>query len=233
MLATQAHERVLGVYLHAHRLHVDQLGEDVGDPIEEGARQHRALDPLALRVLLDLERPACCLEASARNVDSVLDVVEQPSRQRLDVLIESGDYLLSILNDILDVSKIDAERLDILPTAEEIPLILERLVAFWGPRADEKGVTLILDIQPTTPAFVLVDALRLRQVLFNLVGNALKFTDEGSVSVIAKATPNGEGAVLLHIAVADTGMGIAPDLLPQLFTRFTQGEESEVRRFGG
>jgi signal transduction histidine kinase/ActR/RegA family two-component response regulator len=154
-------------------------------------------------------------------------------KARLDVLIDSGEYLLSILNDILDVSKIDAGRLDILPAAEEVPLFLERLVAFWGPRADEKGVSLILDIKPSTPPFVLVDALRLRQVLFNLVGNALKFTDAGSVSVTAEATPNGEGAVLLHLAVTDTGMGIAADLLPQLFTRFTQGDETEVRRFGG
>jgi signal transduction histidine kinase/CheY-like chemotaxis protein len=161
------------------------------------------------------------------------DETDPAQKARLDVLIDSGEYLLSILNDILDVSKIDAGRLDILPAAEDMTLFLERLVSFWGPRADEKGVALILDIKSSAPAFALVDALRLRQVLFNLVGNALKFTEEGSVSVIAEATPNGEGATLLHIAVRDTGMGIAPDLLPQLFTRFTQGDETEVRRFGG
>jgi CheY-like chemotaxis protein len=112
-------------------------------------------------------------------------------------------------------------------------LFLERLVGFWGPRADEKGVALILDMKPGLPAFALIDALRLRQVLFNLVGNALKFTDQGSVSVIADAMPNGEGAVLLHIAVKDTGIGIADQHLPQLFTRFSQGDESEMRKFGG
>ncbi|MGZ6018029.1 MAG: ATP-binding protein [Phenylobacterium sp.] len=161
------------------------------------------------------------------------DETDASQKARLDVLIDSGEYLLAILNDILDVSKIDAGRLDILPAAEDMNQFLQRLVGFWGPRADEKGVALILDIKPSTPGFALVDALRLRQVLFNLVGNALKFTDQGSVSVIAEATPNGEGATLLHLAVADTGLGIAPDLLPQLFTRFTQGDETEVRRFGG
>ncbi len=161
------------------------------------------------------------------------DETDPAQKARLDVLIDSGEYLLQILNDILDVSKIDAGRLDILPAAEDMNLFLERLVSFWGPRADEKGVALILDLKASTPAFALIDALRLRQVLFNLIGNALKFTDQGSVAVTAEATPNGEGAVLLHIAVRDTGMGIAPDLLPQLFTRFTQGDESEVRRFGG
>jgi two-component system, sensor histidine kinase len=161
------------------------------------------------------------------------DETNPTQKERLAVLIDSGEYLLSILNDILDVSKIDAGRLDILPAPEDLPLFLERLVGFWGPRADEKGVALVLDMKPRVPAFALIDALRLRQVLFNLVGNALKFTDTGSVSVIADATPNGEGAVLLHIAVKDTGVGIADQHLPQLFTRFSQGDESEMRRFGG
>ncbi|HZZ33964.1 MAG TPA: ATP-binding protein [Phenylobacterium sp.] len=161
------------------------------------------------------------------------DETNPTQKERLAVLIESGEYLLSILNDILDVSKIDAGRLDILPVAEDLRLFLERLVDFWGPRADEKGVGLILELKPGMPDFVLMDALRLRQVLFNLVGNALKFTDQGSVSVIVDAMPNGEGAALLHIAVVDTGIGIAEQHLPQLFARFNQGDASEMRRFGG
>jgi signal transduction histidine kinase/ActR/RegA family two-component response regulator len=161
------------------------------------------------------------------------DETDAAQKERLAVLIDSGEYLLSILNDILDVSKIDAGRLDILPAPEDLPQFLERLVGFWGPRADEKGVALVLEVAPGAPAFALFDALRLRQVLFNLVGNALKFTDQGAVTVTANASPNGEGAVLLHLAVRDTGIGIAADSLPQLFTRFTQADESEMRQFGG
>jgi len=161
------------------------------------------------------------------------DETDPAQKERLAVLIESGDYLLSILNDILDVSKIDAGRLDILPAPEDLRLFLERVASFWGAAADEKGVALVLDIADSVPRFALVDALRLRQVLFNLIGNALKFTEHGAVEVIAKAMPNGEGAILLHLAVRDTGMGVAAEHLPQLFTRFTQGDESEVRRFGG
>jgi signal transduction histidine kinase/ActR/RegA family two-component response regulator len=161
------------------------------------------------------------------------DETNPVQKARLDVLIDSGDYLLSILNDILDVSKIDAGRLDILPAAEDMRLFLDRLIGFWGPRADEKGVELLLEMAESLPAFALIDALRLRQVLFNLVGNALKFTEHGAVTIAADAMANGEGAVLLHIAVRDTGMGISAENLPQLFTRFTQGDESEVRKFGG
>jgi CheY-like chemotaxis protein len=147
--------------------------------------------------------------------------------------MDSGDYLLSILNDILDVSKIDAGRLDIMPAPEDLRLFFDRLVGFWGAGADEKGVALILTVADTVPSFALVDALRLRQVLFNLVGNALKFTEAGCVEVSVDAMPNGEGAALMHLAVRDTGMGIPPEHLPNLFTRFSQGDESEVRRFGG
>jgi CheY-like chemotaxis protein len=94
-------------------------------------------------------------------------------------------------------------------------------------------VALILNVADSVPNCALIDALRLRQVLFNLVGNALKFTEAGSVEVIAEAMPNGEGAALLHLAVRDTGLGISPDHLPNLFTPFSQGDESEMRGFGG
>jgi len=161
------------------------------------------------------------------------DEIDPAQGDRLDVLIESGEYLLSILNDILDVSKIDAGRLEINPAPEDPRLLLERLVGFWGARAAEKGVRLDLQVAGSVPACVLVDALRLRQVLFNLVGNALKFTEAGSVQITAEAVPDGADAVLLHLAVKDTGAGIAPDHLPVLFERFSQVDESEVRRFGG
>jgi signal transduction histidine kinase/ActR/RegA family two-component response regulator len=161
------------------------------------------------------------------------DETDPAQKERLAVLMDSGEYLLSILNDILDVSKIDAGRLDILPAPEDLRAFFDRLVGFWGAGADEKGVALVLEVADSVPDFALIDALRLRQVLFNLVGNALKFTETGSVSVVARAVPNGEGAVLLHLTVRDTGIGIGAEHLPGLFTRFSQGDESEVRRFGG
>ncbi len=160
------------------------------------------------------------------------DETDPKQKERLSVLIDSGEYLLSILNDVLDVSKIDAGRLDITPAPEDLHQFLGRLVSFWGAQADEKGVALILDMADSVPQFAMIDALRMRQVLFNLVGNALKFTEAGSVTITAKATPDGEGATLL-VSVSDTGIGIAPQTLPHLFTRFSQADDSEVRRFGG
>jgi len=152
---------------------------------------------------------------------------------RLEVLIDSGEYLLSILNDILDVSKIDAGKLEMVTAAEDLHGFLHRLVSFWAPRAEERGVTLELKMSPAVPAAVFVDALRLRQIMFNLIGNALKFTDTGAVEVIAEAAAWDDDSVRLHLSVRDTGPGIAAPHLPHLFDRFSQADESEARRFGG
>ncbi len=151
---------------------------------------------------------------------------------RLDTLVESGEYLLSILNDILDVSKIDAGKLEITPRPEDLRQFLNHTVGFWGARADEKGVALRLEVEGAVPRGVMMDALRLRQVLFNLIGNALKFTEAGSVTLKAEATAP-EGASLVRLTVIDTGPGIAAEHLPTLFDPFRQGEESDARRAGG
>ncbi|MBW8814963.1 MAG: response regulator [Caulobacterales bacterium] len=161
------------------------------------------------------------------------DEADPVQAERLDVLIESGEYLLSILNDILDVSKIDAGKLEIALAPEPLRPFLQRLVSFWGARADERGVALSLRISEAVPDAAMVDALRLRQVMFNLLGNALKFTDAGSVELVADAAPLNDGAVQLRLAVRDTGPGIPEHNLPHLFDRFSQADESEVRRFGG
>ena len=153
--------------------------------------------------------------------------------ERLDVLIESGEHLLSILNDILDVSKIDAGRLEIVTAPENLRHFLERVVGFWSARAGEGGVALGLTIADDAPEWVQVDALRLRQVLFNLIGNALKFTEAGSVRVAAETAQWDADTVHLHLAVRDTGPGIAASHLPTLFDRFSQVDESEIRKFGG
>jgi len=153
--------------------------------------------------------------------------------ERIDILIESGEYLLSILNDILDVSKIDAGRLEIVTAPEDLRRFLERVVGFWSARAAERGVALGLMLADDAPQWVEVDALRLRQVLFNLVGNALKFTEAGSIQLIAEAAQWDADTVHLHLTVRDTGPGIATHHLPTLFDRFSQVDESEIRRFGG
>ncbi len=145
----------------------------------------------------------------------------------------SGQSLLAVLNDILDLSKIEAGRmeLDIQPFA--LADTVQDVVSLLAVRAEALGLGLTLQLPPGLPPVLRGDASRLRQVLFNLVGNALKFTESGEVRVVLAHQALADGRVGLTIEVHDTGIGIAADALPRLFTRFSQADSSTARRYGG
>jgi signal transduction histidine kinase/ActR/RegA family two-component response regulator len=142
---------------------------------------------------------------------------------RLQTLTDSGEYLLSILNDVLDMSKIEAGRLELAFDPYDLPRLLGQVAEFWRPQAESKGLALHLRLDESLPVLVKTDAVRLRQVLFNLIGNALKFTDTGSVTLAARAGPEREGRARVFISVIDTGPGIPEEILPRIFDRFTHG----------
>jgi len=148
-------------------------------------------------------------------------------------LRSSADTLLAILNDILDFSKIEAGQLAL----EEIDFSLERLVEdavqLFLVRAAAKGLTLSASIADGTPAFVRGDPTRLRQVLFNLVSNAIKFTEHGTVEVCAWSPEEDEGGITLRFEVADTGIGLTPEQQGRLFEAFVQADASTNRKYGG
>jgi len=217
--------------LEAARDHAVSERAAADDAREEARRANRAKSNFLATMSHEIRTPMNGVLGMAHLLKR--DETEPHQIERLDVLIDSGEYLLSILNDILDVSKIDAGRLQIVEGVEDLHMFLDRLVSFWGARADEKGVGLVLNLHDSVPEFVRMDALRLRQVLFNLVGNALKFTNEGAVELTAETRPKSKHAVWLHVAVRDSGLGIAPEHLPMLFERFAQADDSEIRKFGG
>ena len=161
---------------------------------------------------------------------SPLDAVQQRQAQ---LIRSSGQSLLAVLNDILDLSKIEAGRmeLEILPFA--LVDTVQDVVSLLAVRAEALGLSLILQSPPDLPPVLCGDASRLRQVLFNLIGNALKFTEHGGVRVELSHRPLVDGRISLLIAVHDTGIGIAEGELPRLFTRFNQADSSTARRYGG
>ncbi|HEV2751165.1 MAG TPA: response regulator [Gemmatimonadales bacterium] len=167
-------------------------------------------------------------------VELLLDTeLTTDQRRALELVRSSAEALLTILNDVLDFSKIEAEHLEL----EEIPFDLQKLlhstVGLLAVRAREKHLELITDIGMEFPSLVRGDPTRIRQVLTNLIGNAIKFTDEGEVVVRAVATPSGENAVRVEFAVRDTGIGISREQLTSIFQEFTQADASMTRRYGG
>ncbi len=154
----------------------------------------------------------------------------------------SGESLLEIINDILDFAKIDAGKLELAPADFAPRTLVEDLLELLAPRAQERGLEVSFREEPGLPAVLHGDALRLRQVLTNLVANAIKFTERGEVVVDLRrcappqgAAAEGEGArrVWVEFSVRDTGIGIPEDVQPRLFSAFTQGSSGMARRYGG
>lgn len=149
----------------------------------------------------------------------------------------SADSLMRVINDILDFSKLEAGRMDVEPVWCNPQEIVEDVAAFFQFQAADKGLMIDCDIAADLPASVRVDPIRLRQILANLLANAVKFTPNGEIRVRVgyRSLPPQEGKPcgLLHFSVSDNGIGIDPKVLPRLFTPFTQADSSYARRFGG
>jgi len=145
----------------------------------------------------------------------------------------SADSLLGIINDILDFSKIEAGKLSIEPLPFDLRNAVEEVAEILEPRAAEKEIDLIVHYTPGTPHRLIGDPGRVRQILLNLAGNAVKFTSQGHVLVTVRTQSCEDGMAVLTIAVEDTGIGVPADKLDMLFARFQQADSSTTRKFGG
>lgn len=145
-----------------------------------------------------------------------------------DILVQSTDELMALINDVLDFSKIEAGRIDIHRADEDLPTLLVNMKRSVQHMTDEKGLDLDLVIDKNLPDHLIFDAVRVRQCVANLVTNAIKFTAEGSITIAAKYS---DDTVTVH--VADTGIGIAPDARADLFEKFTQARRDTTKKYGG
>ncbi|MEN6464171.1 MAG: ATP-binding protein, partial [Syntrophaceae bacterium] len=160
---------------------------------------------------------------------------ELPEKEReyLRIAGSSAHSLLGLINDILDFSKIEAGKLDIESVELEVAKIIESVQDMFGDRVLENGIELITDVDPNLPRILMGDPLRLRQILINLIGNAVKFTKTGEIIISVGLEKDEEETLTLGFAVRDTGIGIAPEKAAMLFEAFTQADGSITRQYGG
>jgi two-component system sensor histidine kinase/response regulator len=154
-------------------------------------------------------------------------------REYLDIIKASGHSLLRVINDILDFSKIEAGKLDVEVLPFDVRDCVTTTLALLATRAQDKGVALTCDIRPAVPTAVLGDPSRLRQILLNLLGNAIKFTEHGAVVITVDVETPPDRDVTLQFSVSDTGVGVPPDRQAAIFKPFVQADGSTTRRYGG
>jgi len=161
------------------------------------------------------------------------DRLTERQRTYVNMALTSSESLLQLINDILDFSKIEAGKLEISVADFELQKLVEEVVGFFGDQAHDKGIELACHIQPEVPSVIRGDSLRLRQILVNLVGNAVKFTTRGEVTACVSCLEKTEESALLEFEIRDTGVGIPPEALSKIFQAFAQEDGSTARRYGG
>ena len=161
--------------------------------------------------------------------------LDLPARGRdyVDKIHSAAESLLGIVNDVLDIAKIDANKLEMESIAFSLGEVLQRVTSLFAARARAKGVELAIGAGPDVPDRLIGDPLRLNQVLVNLLGNALKFTEQGEISLIVATVKVDSEAATLRFEVRDSGLGMTPEQQAGLFTAFTQADSSTTRKYGG
>ncbi len=167
---------------------------------------------------------------------SRLALMREPSpslRNYLDKILGASEHLMGIINDILDFSRIEAGKLALEKVAFELDDMLEQLASLTGVKLESKGIELVFRVGPGVPQRLVGDPLRLGQVLINLTGNAVKFTERGEIVVAVEVVSGDAQGVLLAFSVSDTGIGMTPEQTARLFQSFSQADSSTTRKYGG
>ena len=208
--------------VHAETSHQALL---LRDSVEAAEAANRAKSAFLAMMSHEIRTPLNGVLGMAQAMAS--DPLSDQQRARLDVVRQSGEALLAILNDVLDLSKIEAGKLSLEAIDFDLGEIMQGAHSAFTALANKKGLSFSLDISGAEGVYR-GDPTRVRQILYNLISNALKFTETGEIKVWAE--PGHDG---LKLAVSDTGVGIDPDKLASLFTKFTQADASTTRKFGG
>jgi signal transduction histidine kinase/DNA-binding response OmpR family regulator/HPt (histidine-containing phosphotransfer) domain-containing protein len=231
----QARDRELGLYRDDLEQRVVQRTRDLNLAIDEARQANRAKSDFLARMSHEIRTPMnAIIGLSQLQLKTRLDVRQRDYQEKI---LAASEVLLGVINDVLDYSKIEAGKLSLESIPFLLPRVLRNLAGVVAIKAQDKGLELLFNIDPAVPRGLIGDPLRLGQVLTNLINNAIKFTERGEVLVSVGLEPgsdvSGTGPVTLVFSVRDTGMGIPAARQRDLFTPFTQLDDSITRRFGG
>ncbi|MBT3209806.1 MAG: response regulator, partial [Bacteroidetes bacterium] len=163
----------------------------------------------------------------------LMGVLENDQREKVKTIRQSGESLLEILNEILDISKIEADKMQLESTDFNLVEVFEKAISMISVKAFEKKIELLLSVSDKIPEVAIGDPVRIRQILLNLIGNAIKFTNQGEVGIYAELDSINDDSWHIKMSVNDTGIGIPNDKISTLFETFTQADSSTTRKFGG
>ncbi|MBB3033606.1 CHASE domain-containing protein [Alteriqipengyuania lutimaris] len=209
-----------------------QMRERLTETIEEARAADRAKSSFLANMSHEIRTPMNGVLGFTELALAEEKVPEQ--KRRLQMIADSGNAMLRLLNDLLDFAKIEAKQMAIVSEPTDLRHTLGSCQRLMEPVARERGIGLILEIDPKVPARIKIDKMRLRQIVLNLLGNALKFTEEGEVQISASISRRkADEADMIFITVRDTGIGIAEDRLESIFGKFTQADDTTARRYGG
>jgi signal transduction histidine kinase/CheY-like chemotaxis protein len=217
--------------LEQRRSELEQLARHLQDARAEAERASRAKSAFLANMSHELRTPFNGLLGMLSLLAGSALTVQQ--RDHLGIARQSGEHLMSLLNDVLDYSKMESGLLDLVAHPTVLSQTVQEVQALMAPLARDKGLQFAADFAVDLPLRVLADAKRIKQILFNLLGNAIKFTDAGQVRLQIDRLPMGEGPAVIRFRISDTGIGMGEDTLAHLFQRFSQGDDSISRRFGG
>ncbi|MBL8471479.1 MAG: response regulator [Rhodocyclaceae bacterium] len=192
---------------------------------------NRAKSSFLANMSHEIRTPLNAIIGLTRVVKQQLDSPRQ--RSRMDKITAAGRHLMSIINDILDLSKIEAGKLELEMLRLELEPLFADVLCMVADAAHEKGLELVAELDPALPAALCGDPTRLRQALLNFVNNAIKFTDCGSVRLRAKMEREIPGGLMVRLECTDTGLGLSQEQQAQLFANFVQADSSTTRKYGG